>query len=82
MDLLKNIKSPLIKDVRGKGLMIGIEVTESPSEIQKKALEKGLLVLTAGKNVIRLLPPLIITKADIEKGVEILEKTIISMDNA
>lgn len=82
MDLLKNIKSPLIKDVRGKGLMIGIEVTESPAEIQKKALEKGLLVLTAGKNVIRLLPPLIITKADIEKGVEILEKTIISMDNA
>lgn len=82
MDLLKNIKSPLIKDVRGKGLMIGIEVTESPSEIQKKALEKGLLVLTAGKNVIRLLPPLIITKAEIEKGVEILEETIISMDNA
>ncbi len=76
MDLLKNIKSPLIKDVRGKGLMIGIEVTESPSEIQKKALEKGLLVLTAGKNVIRLLPPLIISKEEIEKGVKILEKTL------
>ncbi len=81
MDLLKNIKSPLIKDVRGKGLMIGIEVTESPSEIQNKALEKGLLVLTAGKNVIRLLPPLIISKEEIKKGVEILEETITSMHN-
>ena len=77
MDLLKNIKSPLIKDVRGKGLMIGIEVTESPSEIQKKALEKGLLVLTAGKNVIRLLPPLIISKEEIEKAVKILEESIL-----
>ena len=75
IDLLRNIKSPLIKDVRGKGLMIGIEVTESPSEIQSKALEKGLLVLTAGKNVIRLLPPLIISKEEIKKGVEILEET-------
>ncbi|MDU5105765.1 aspartate aminotransferase family protein [Clostridium sp.] len=82
MDLLKNIKSPLIKDVRGKGLMIGIEVTESPSEIQKKALEKGLLVLTAGKSVIRLLPPLIISKEEIEKAVKILEEAIISMHNA
>lgn len=82
MDLLKNIKSPLIKDVRGKGLMIGIEVTESPAEIQKKALEKGLLVLTAGKSVIRLLPPLIISKEEIEKAVKILEEAIISMHNA
>lgn len=81
MDLLKNIQSPLIKDVRGKGLMIGIEITESPSEIQKKALEKGLLVLTAGKNVIRLLPPLIINKEEIEKGVKILEETIKEMSN-
>ena len=81
MNLLKNIKSPLIKDVRGKGLMIGIEVSESSSEIQKKALENGLLVLTAGKNVIRLLPPLIISKEEIEKAVEILGETIL-MHNA
>lgn len=82
MALLKDIKSPLIKNVRGKGLMIGIEINENPSEIQKKALKKGLLVLTAGKNVIRLLPPLIITKEEIEKGVKILEKTILEMHNA
>ncbi|MGG7142858.1 aspartate aminotransferase family protein [Clostridium nigeriense] len=83
MSLLKDINSPLIKDIRGKGLMIGIEIdgTITPSDIQNKALEKGLLVLTAGKNVVRLLPPLIISKEEIEKGVEILKETM-SMHNA
>lgn len=78
MDLLKNINSPLIKDVRGMGLMIGIEVETSPSDIQKKALDKGLLVLTAGKNVIRLLPPLVISKKEIEEGVKILEDILLN----
>ena len=81
MKLLKDIKSPLIKDIRGKGLMIGVEVATTPSEIQKKALEKGLLVLTAGKNVIRLLPPLIISKEEIKEGVKILQETIVSIHN-
>lgn len=79
--LLKDINSPLIKDIRGKGLMIGVEVATTPSEIQKKALEKGLLVLTAGKNVIRLLPPLIISKEEIKEGIKILQETIVSMHN-
>lgn len=81
MQLLEDIKSPLIKDIRGKGLMIGVEVATAPSEIQKKALEKGLLVLTAGKNVIRLLTPLIISKEEIKEGVKILQETIVSMHN-
>ncbi|MGN0025444.1 MAG: aminotransferase class III-fold pyridoxal phosphate-dependent enzyme, partial [Clostridium sp.] len=61
--------------------MIGVEVATTPSEIQKKALEKGLLVLTAGKNVIRLLPPLIISKEEIKEGIKILQETIVSMHN-
>ena len=73
---LKTIKSPLIKDIRGKGLMIGIEIDGIPSEIQKKALKKGLLVLTAGKNVIRLLPPLIISKKEIDLGIQILSEIL------
>lgn len=83
--LLKNINSNFIKDVRGNGLMIGIEVTVPPTEIQKKALEKGLLVLTAGKNVVRLLPPLVISKEEIEAGARIIECIINEyciMDNA
>lgn len=76
VELLKDIKSPLIKDIRGKGLMIGIEIAGTPSEIQNKALEKGLLVLTAGKNVVRLLPPLIISKEEIKAGIEILKEIL------
>lgn len=77
MNSLKNINSNLIKDIRGKGLMIGIETEIPSSEIQQKALEKGLLLLTAGKNVVRLLPPLVITKDEIKKAVEILKSIFI-----
>ncbi|MBU3137063.1 aspartate aminotransferase family protein [Clostridium gasigenes] len=74
--LLENLNLPIIKEIRGTGLMIGIETTIDAALIQKKALEKGLLVLTAGKNVVRLLPPLIIEKVDILAGFKILEKIL------
>ncbi|MBD7910283.1 aspartate aminotransferase family protein [Clostridium cibarium] len=61
-----------IVEVRGIGLMIGIELKGNSSEIQQKAIEKGLLVLTAGTNVIRLLPPIIISEEEILKGANIL----------
>ena len=77
--LLERLNLPIIKDIRGKGLMIGIETTIDAALIQKKALEKGLLVLTAGKNVVRLLPPLIIDKDTILKGLKILEEVLESL---
>ena len=61
-----------ILEVRGKGFMIGIKTTLAPGEVSVKALEMGLIVLTAGKDVVRLLPPLVITKEQIDEGVEIL----------
>lgn len=62
-----------VVEVRGLGLMIGIEVKNTtPSAIQKAAIDKGLLVLTAGKNVVRLLPPLTISEEEIIKGTNIL----------
>ncbi len=75
-ELLENLNLPIIKEIRGIGLMIGIETTIDAALIQKKALEKGLLVLTAGKNVVRLLPPLIIEKVDILAGFKILEEIL------
>ncbi|MDU7241380.1 aspartate aminotransferase family protein [Clostridium sp.] len=76
ISLLKNINSNLIKEVRGKGLMVGLELKIPSSEIQQKALEKGLLLLTAGPNVVRLLPPLIISKEEIKKGIDIINEII------
>lgn len=73
---IRKIKTDKIKEVRSKGLMIGIAVEGDPHEYANKALEQGLIVLTAGKDVIRLLPPLTITKDEIKKGLKILTKIL------
>ena len=75
-EFFENLNSPLIKEVRGSGLMIGIETTIDGALIQKKAIEKGLLVLTAGKNVVRLLPPLTIENEEILTGLKIVEEIL------
>ncbi len=62
-----------VTEVRGLGYMIGIETTENLVDLVEKARDKGLVVLTAGTNVIRLLPPLTLTKEQIDQGVAILK---------
>jgi 4-aminobutyrate aminotransferase len=77
-------KYPIIGDVRGIGLMIGLELVEkdmSPASarrdvIVKKALEGGLILLPAGDSVIRFVPPLIIKKTEIDRGLEIFENAL------
>ena len=63
---------------RGLGLIRGLEFTkEVPvGEVTKKALEKGLLIISAGSNVLRFVPPLIITKEDVDEAMAILEECI------
>ena len=56
--------------------MIGIELNTKASEVINKCIEDGLLTLNAGENVIRLLPPLVITYDEIDKGLEILKKNL------
>ncbi|MBO5235972.1 MAG: acetylornithine/succinylornithine family transaminase [Spirochaetaceae bacterium] len=65
-----------IKEIRGKGLMIGIDVEQNAYEIQKKCLEKGLCISTAGANTLRFLPPLVITDLEIEKGLAVLKEVL------
>lgn len=61
---------------RGKGLMQGIVVSGRPvGEIVTKAIENGLLVISAGSDVLRMVPPLVITKSDIDEMIEKLEKS-------
>lgn len=74
------IDHPRVTDIRGKGLMIGIETTCNINEIVSKARTKGLIVLTAGTNVIRLLPPLTITNEQIEEGASILKESFNELD--
>ena len=69
-------KYELVKEVRGKGLMQGIELKDEARKYIEKAIEKGLLLVGAGKNVIRFVPALIVSKEDIDRAIEILEEVL------
>ncbi len=67
---------PCVKEVRGRGLMIGIDVTQSSADVQKACLAaapQGLCISTAGPNTLRFLPPLVITKDEMDAGLAILK---------
>ena len=71
---------PKISAVRGLGMMIGIETSISLSKIVEAARQKGLIILTAGENVIRLLPPLTISREEIQQGIAILKEVFSQVD--
>lgn len=66
-------RSKRVRAVRGRGLMWGIELAEPAGPFVAAARERGLLVATAGPNVLRMLPPLIVTPEDLARGIGILE---------
>jgi len=63
---------PFVQEVRGKGLLVGIACAEPVGDLVKEAQGQGLLVITAGPNVIRLLPNLLVTREEIDQAVGIL----------
>ncbi|MBR1639278.1 MAG: acetylornithine/succinylornithine family transaminase [Treponema sp.] len=69
---------PIVKDVRGKGLMIGTQIDPSvkPLDIEVRCLEKGLCTTTAGSDVVRFLPPLNISDREIEEGLAIYKSVL------
>ena len=71
---------PKVSAVRGLGMMIGIETSASLSKIVEAARQKGLIILTAGENVIRLLPPLTISREEIQQGIAILKEVFSQVD--
>jgi ornithine--oxo-acid transaminase len=75
---LKNLKSSLIHDVRGRGLMVGLEIDSNYSARQLciELAKKGILTKDTHKTVIRLAPPLVITKAQIDVVVDAIEQTL------
>lgn len=69
---------PAVRDVRGRGLMIGVQIADEikPFEVETKCLNAGLCVSTAGTNVIRFLPPLVISDDEIAKGLSIFKRVL------
>lgn len=70
------VRSPKVRAVRGRGLMWGVDVTEPAKDVVGRALEKGLILVSAGDHTLRLLPPLVITRADLVEGMAMLEAAI------
>ena len=73
---LRNIKSKIIKEVRGRGLFIGVEFVEdiNTHKLCEEFLDYGLLCTTARNNVIRLTPPLVITRSEIDYALERIDR--------
>jgi 4-aminobutyrate aminotransferase len=82
---------PQIGQVRGKGLMIGVEFlkdqeTKEPDkqgadDVMMEAFRRGLLLLTCGKSTIRFCPPLVLTTQQVDEGLEIFEETLDAVYN-
>lgn len=77
LERLKGIKSDKIREIRGLGLMIGIELKDKAGPYVKKLMEKGVIALLAGSFVIRLLPPLVITKDEIDFVADKIEEVLL-----
>ena len=74
LNTLKDKYSDIIKDVRGIGLMLGIELSIPAGEVVSEAIKEGLILVSAGTNIIRFVPPLVIEKEHADEAFNILDK--------
>ena len=74
-------KHPIIREVRGKGLMIGVELKFEVKDILMEGIKNGLLLLYSGRNILRFLPPLVISEEDTVKTLQILDKLLTNEEN-
>jgi len=80
LEALQTEHPDLISGVRGKGLMIGLRLTKDSRDFVEALRHEGLLTAPAADNVVRFLPPLIITKSDVDESIDIIKKTISNME--
>jgi acetylornithine aminotransferase len=76
---LENIQKQhpqLVKDVRGNGMLLGIEFATDPTPLVKLARERGLLVITAGSNTVRIIPSLTLTEAEAQEGLRLFQSAV------
>ena len=69
-------RSTKVRAVRGRGFMWGVDVTDPAKDVVARALDGGLLLVGAGDHTLRLLPPLVMTREDLTKGLALLEEAI------
>ncbi len=81
LERLQELNSPHIVDVRGRGLMAGIELDIAPASVVQRGYEHGLLLAGAGTNVVRFVPPLIIEKTHVDELIEKLTVILEGIDD-
>jgi acetylornithine/N-succinyldiaminopimelate aminotransferase len=79
LESLKDRYPELVVKVTGRGLLRGLKLTRDPMPVRTSLIEKGLLVGTAGDNVLRLAPPLVATQDDVREAVDIIDQHLNSM---
>ncbi|KAF2154203.1 mitochondrial acetylornithine aminotransferase [Myriangium duriaei CBS 260.36] len=75
-DALRRKYPDTIAEVRGRGLILGLQLKGDPTPVVTAARERGLLIITCGTNTLRFVPPLIITEEEINKGMDVLEEAM------
>ena len=73
---LRAIRSPLIREVRGRGLMVGVELRQRATQVLRALMEHGVLAMPAGSTVVRLLPPLVIEEEQLDQVVEAMAQAL------
>jgi acetylornithine/LysW-gamma-L-lysine aminotransferase len=76
VDGLTALRSERVREVRGRGLMVGVELKEKAAPVIASLRQAGLLTISGGPNVIRLLPPLVITEADVDEAVGLFAEVL------
>jgi acetylornithine/LysW-gamma-L-lysine aminotransferase len=79
---LREIESPRIREIRGLGLMIGIEMKDKAGPVAQALMQEGVLALLAGTTVLRFLPPLVITREQVDRAVESLTRVLTAKPSA
>jgi acetylornithine/LysW-gamma-L-lysine aminotransferase len=75
-EALRSLPTDQIREVRGLGLMIGVELRGKVTPVLQQLMERGVFALPAGLNVLRLLPPLVIESADLEEVIEAIGEVL------
>ena len=73
LNLLKKKYPKIIKEIRGKGLLIGVQLYTDQTKFIKKLMDKRLLTIRAAENVIRILPPLNVKRIEINQALKIID---------
>jgi acetylornithine/N-succinyldiaminopimelate aminotransferase len=80
LNKIQNEYPNIIKEIRGRGLLIGIQLKIDQTKFIKKLMDNNLLTIRAAENVVRILPPLNVKKSEINQSLKIIKKVCLELN--